>query len=314
MYSGFVKRRETNASDGTYPVRVALLTNILPNYRVALLERLQSMVSELQIFLSARTESNREAPVSWGSLDVCVQRSISWSRRFVNVHGFEDVTHTHIPIDTYWQLSRFKPDVIISGEFGARSIFAVLYRTFNKRSRVILWATLSQRTESTRGGLRNAVRHFLLRRVDHVFVNGADGEGYIRKMGFRGSVTAIPYVVENAAFATGSSSHLSSDTVTMFYAGQLIERKGLLAFYEALRFWSEANRDVQLELRIAGTGPLLPHLQAAALESSVPTAFLGHLGVDGLSREYGRASIYVFPTYADEWGVVVNAIARQSMS
>jgi glycosyltransferase involved in cell wall biosynthesis len=301
-----VPKYDTTVPKSALPVRVALLSNILPNYRVALLEQLQSMVTDLRIFISARTESNRGNPASWGSLDVCVQRSISWSRRFINVHGFEDITHTHVPVDTYLQLSRFHPDVIITGEFGARTIFVVLYGILHRRTKIILWATLSQRTENTRGSLRNSLRRWLLGHVHRVFVNGADGGQYIRKMGFTGPIVEVPYVVDNLAFGSGTREVSTDGSISLFYAGQLIERKGLMAFLQALGTWSHAHPEVHLQLRVAGTGPQLQQLQGLAKALGVPTKFIGHLEVDALAREYDRASIYVFPTYADEWGVVVN--------
>lgn len=287
------------------PVRVALLTNILLGYRVALFEALSVLVKDLKIFLSVRNESNRPGPVCWGTLKVQVQRSISWRERFRSVHGFDEEGTIHVPIDTLWELFRYRPDVIISGELGARTIFSAIYKIFFRRTKLIIWATLSQRTEETRGSFRQVLRRWLLRHSDGVFVNGQDGERYIRHLGFEGKITYVPYVIDNETFSK-ALRRSEGTRINLLYTGQLIERKGLCAFLKILLKWAEANPRTRIRLRVAGTGSELSRLEELAAQASFPIEFIGHLGLERLVKEYEEASISVFPTYADEWGVVVN--------
>ncbi|WP_263415268.1 glycosyltransferase family 4 protein [Terriglobus albidus] len=234
-----------------------------------------------------------------------MHRSISWRSRST-IHGYKDESYIHLPLGAYWQLSLYRPQVIITSEFGLRSISAVLYRLFHPESKVILWATLSQRTEAARNFVRRFVRRFILQNVDRVFVNGRDGEEYIRSMGFLGTVDHIPYVVDTRAFSSVRELKADSDVIALFHVGQLIERKGILEFCEILQVWCAAHPGMRLRVRLAGSGPLLSRLQELGRSSLVPIDFLGHLTLDSLVQEYCQASILVFPTYADEWGVVVN--------
>jgi hypothetical protein len=92
----------------------------------------------------------------------------------------------------------------------------------------------------------------------------------------------------------------------LLYAGQLIERKGLLPFTTALKRWAAKNPDRRIELTFAGDGPLREMLEAAAPPANLRFEFLGNVSYEDLPEVYAKAGVLVFPTLADTWGVVVN--------
>jgi glycosyltransferase involved in cell wall biosynthesis len=285
--------------------RVALLTNFLPHYRIPLLEALQSQVGQLRIFVSARMERDRDWRVHWGALDVVVQRSVSFTHTFRNAHGYRDSSQIHIPWDTFFRLLSFRPDAVISGEFGLRTAFSVLYRIAFPQARLILWATCSDHTEATRGRLRCALRKWLVRHVDGVFVNGAGGVRYLTAVGFAGPFFSVPYTIDNEAFA-GNSEVEEDGTLRLIYSGQLIERKGLHLFLPALDEWCRRHPDRSIRLGIAGDGPERTRIQLLAGAPNLRLEFLGSVSPERLPAVYHASSIFVFPTLGDEWGTVVN--------
>ena len=84
-----------------------------------------------------------------------------------------------IPYDTVPQLARSRPDVVVAGELGARTAQAAIYRRLFRRGKLVIWATLSERTEENRGLLRRCLRRILLRSADAVIVNGESGALYV---------------------------------------------------------------------------------------------------------------------------------------
>jgi glycosyltransferase involved in cell wall biosynthesis len=285
--------------------RVALLTNFLPHYRIPLLEALQSRVGQLRVFLSARMERDRDWRVHWGKLDVVVQRSLSFTHTFRNVHGYRDSSQIHIPWDTLLQLRRYRPDAIISGEFGLRTVFSVLYRIVSPQTRLILWATCSDHTEATRGTLRRFLRKWLVRHVDGIFLNGAGGARYVAALGFTGPTFPVPYTIDNAAFA-GRSDAENDGVLRLLYSGQMIERKGLHLFLPVLSEWCRRHPDRRIVLRIAGDGPERARLQSLPGAPNLRLEILGNVAPEKLPAVYHASSIFVFPTLGDEWGTVVN--------
>jgi glycosyltransferase involved in cell wall biosynthesis len=90
------------------------------------------------------------------------------------------------------------------------------------------------------------------------------------------------------------------------YAGQLIERKGLGPFLAVLAQWGENHPDRVIEFWLVGDGSLRGVLEETAMPANVSLRFVGKVSYIDLPRVYGQCGIFVFPTLADEWAVVVN--------
>ena len=287
--------------------RVALLANFIPPYRVPVLEALGKRIGQLKVFVSTSVEPNREWPVEWGHLDVAVQRTVTFTKRWRKAGTFADRGYVHVPIDTIAQLWRFKPDVVIAGELGARSCLAALYTTVRPPTRLILWATVSQITERDRGRLRRFIRPALLARADAVFVNGASGARYINGLGVPSDrIHVAPYTIDTSAFAAHSCDVPHDDVRRLLYVGLLVERKGAAGMLAALAAWGARHPNRTVEMRIAGHGPERERLAALAMPPNVRIEFLGGVPYERLPDVYRECDILVMPTLEDEWGVVVN--------
>lgn len=287
--------------------RVALLVNFIPPYRAPLYRALAACVGELRIAISTPMESNRPWPTDWSGLDVTVQRNLTHRATWRHPHGFSEPLSVHIPYDTLWLLARYRPRVIISGELGLRTLQAALYRTLAPRSRLIVWATLSEHSEQGRGRVREWLRRWILRRADAVLVNGESGARYISRFGVPPqALFRAPYTTEMTPFAAAPSHRAPSQAHRLFYAGQLVERKGLVSFLAVLARWGEQHPDRAVEFWLAGDGPLRAALQEATLPPNVTLRLLGNVAYEDLPQCYAHVGIYVLPTLADEWGVVVN--------
>jgi glycosyltransferase involved in cell wall biosynthesis len=288
-------------------LRVALLTNFIPPYRLSLLEALRSRLGHLRVFVSTPIETNRHWSPAWGDLDVVVQRTMTLRGRWTDPSGFRERTFVHLPVDTVRQLWRFRPDVVISGELGLRTGLAVLYRLLRPRSRLLIWATLSERTERGRGIMRSLIRPWLLARADGVLVNGGSGARYVAGLGVSNDrIRIVPYSVDAGAFQGAGAPRRFDRTQPLLFAGQLVERKGLLPFVAGLNRWAARHPDHAVELWLAGEGPQKPLLQQADVHPRVSIRFLGSVGYDELPALYAKARMFVLPTLADEWAVVVN--------
>lgn len=290
---------------GRFVGRVALLTNFIPPYRLRMLEMLSAAVRELHVFLSVYMEENRDWTPDWGSLHVTVQRNISFSRTFGSAMSYRERSLVHIPWNTIPQLVAYNPDVVISAEFGMRTLQAAVY-CFLFRKPLMVWATLSEMTERNRGRLRHGLRHILLRFVDHVLVNGSSGERYIRRFGFpKERIHVVPQASDNEAFE-GPITRNRSDMTRLLYTGQLIERKGLRHMHEALVRWCRAHPERFIRWTIVGSGPLRETVESWRGPLNYELEVLGPLPFASVAEQYHAADFYVFPTLADEWGLVVN--------
>jgi glycosyltransferase involved in cell wall biosynthesis len=197
--------------------------------------------------------------------------------------------------------------VIISGEMGPRTILASLYRQFNPACRLIIWATVSERTEAARNGRhRRALRRLLIGRVDGVLVNGASGRRYIEKLGMSANrITEMPYSMSLDQYSA-TPRHDPRSIRRLLIIGQLIERKGIVPWLEAANGWAETEKDQQIEIWLAGHGPLESRIANLPMASNIGLSLLGPVKYEALPNLYAQCGILVFPTLADEWGIVVN--------
>jgi glycosyltransferase involved in cell wall biosynthesis len=288
-------------------LRVVMLTNFVPPYRLPLYEALSDRLLRLVVLVSTPVESNRSWRPDTGRLDVRVQHTLSVRRSWRHPGGFSEPTHVHVPWDTMAQLRRLRPDVIVSGELGFRSLFAALHCMGRGRPKLVLWATLSERTEHGRGRLRHVLRAWLLRRANRVIVNGASGERYVQGFGVpRDRIDRIPYVASPAFGDAGTAPRAGAVLRHLLFAGQLTGRKGLVPFLEKLGEWSGTHPDREITLTVAGSGPAERALESFRSRGPLTIRLLGQQDPNELPALFAQADAFVFPTLADEWGVVVN--------
>jgi hypothetical protein len=190
---------------------------------------------------------------------------------------------------------------------GFRTLQTALYRKINPKTRFILWATLSEHTEQGRGKIRQWLRHWLLQQVDAVLVNGKSGLRYISLFSIpEEKIFTAPYTTDISTFASVPLQREPNAAFHLLYVGQLVERKGLVPFLLRLCCWAEAHPQSNLDFWLVGDGPLRPTIEQVSLPPNVSLRFLGNVAYADLPQVYAQAGILVFPTLADEWGLVVN--------
>ena len=286
-------------------MRVALLTNFVPPYRVSLFEALAGAVDRLLILTSTRMESNRPWSFEAGTLDVVVQRTLSLPQTQKG-GSFRDRVDVHVPLDTSERLRDFAPDAIVTGELGARTIAAIHFGSKHGVP-VVVWATLSERTERRRGRVRRLVRERLLRSAEHVLVNGRSGERYVRSFGVSPErITRVPYTTAMEPFLALPLERPDAGALRVLFVGGLTQRKAPLALLQAVQAVASPSRPI--ELTFVGDGPLRVDLEqrASATPSGLAVRFTGGVEYAALPAYYGEADVLAFPTLADEWGLVVN--------
>jgi glycosyltransferase involved in cell wall biosynthesis len=288
-------------------MRVALLTNFIAPYRVPVLEALRDRVGELRVFVSTRMEGDRNWVVNWGSLDVVVQRSFALKSRHRDMFGLTRRMEVHFPYDTPARLAEWKPDVVISGELGMRSLLAAAYCMWKPSVPLVIWATLSEHTEQAWGGVRRRLRQVILRRADAVLVNGESGGRYIRRFTRPGTrIVRVNQAVDGALFAAEPRQRPAEACTRVLYSGMLAKHKGVDLFAAQLADWARAHPDRMIEMWWLGDGPLRQQLEALPVPPNLSQRFCGAVQYGELPAFYAQCDALVLPSLRDEWGLVVN--------
>jgi glycosyltransferase involved in cell wall biosynthesis len=146
-----------------------------------------------------------------------------------------------------------------------------------------------------------------LARADTVVVNGASGARYIERFGFdRNRIFGVPYTALPHLFEQLPLTRSSVSAHRLIYVGQLIERKGLGPFIEALAAWAVQHPTRHVDFDLVGSGPLRAKLESLPTPPNLSLHFLGEHDYAALADNYASCGILAFPTLADEWGLVVN--------
>ena len=110
-------------------MRVALLISIPAPYRIPVYRDLAETPGwTLRIFASAESEFDRSWQVDAKDLDIVTPRSVAIRQRVSDRGiGVRRVVTRHLPIGLFSALCHFRPDVVIGGELGLRSLVALAY-------------------------------------------------------------------------------------------------------------------------------------------------------------------------------------------
>ena len=303
---GFSHRRNDRPNSAS-AARVVFLTNFLPPYRSPVLRSLSAHVLALKTFVSTKMEANRNWAADWDELDVDVQKCFTKKTLDKHPSGFTQETYVHLPYDTLLKLTKFRPDVVISGEMGARTIQAVLYRIAAPRSRLIIYADLSEHTELGRGRTRMLLRRWMVRHADAILVNGNSGARYVKSLGApETKIFRVPYATDTSLYAGAMAIKKRTQATKLLHVGQLIERKGIVLFLHRLSAWAVNNSGRQLELILVGDGPLRASIEAINTPTNLKVTLIIPMAYSEMPAIYAQADIFVLPTLADSWGLVVN--------
>ncbi|MDB5393551.1 MAG: glycosyltransferase [Rhodospirillales bacterium] len=288
-------------------IRTALLTNFVPPYRLPLLQALQDHVGELKIFVSTQMEGDRPWIPDSGTLVVVQQKTKTFTKVRQHPAGFRLQMFVHFPYDTLAQLWRYAPEVVISGEFGLRTLQAAIHRVLHPGSRLIVWATLSEETEKGWGFTRRILRRAILKIADGVICNGRSGARYIGSFGFPSHRTVIVnQPVDVDMFAALPLDRDPEIARRLVFSGRLIPAKAVVELQTALKKWAVANPTRKVEMVWLGDGELRVRLERAELPANFTQLFHGNMPYAALPAIYQNCGALILPSLMDEWGLVVN--------
>jgi len=176
----------------------------------------------------------------------------------------------------------------------------------SRRFRLIVQVRESENTAQSRGALRQWVRRALLPGVDDVFVNGRSGQDHVLSCGVHPDrISIVPSGTDTTVFGALTQRPHGEQELRLLYVGQLIPRKGLIPFAQALAH-AARHHSRAIKWTIAGRGPLEAELRGLPWPSNVRLEFIGPQPYRALPGTYANAHAFVMPSLSDEWGLVVN--------
>ncbi len=284
-------------------MRLALLTNRVPDYRVATFLALKRRVEHLTIILS-------EPSVAPGLDDSGIEIRVAPSLRIPAARrhdtGYLERYEIHVPYGVVAELRRARPDCVFAVEFGIRTAWAAWFRR-SAGTPLVIHADLSAHTERGRGRIRPLFRRALLRHADAILTNGASGTDYLCSLGVdHQRVSLLPYATDVQRFGPVRREPADGTVLRILYVGRLVELKGLEPWLAALGAVLEQQPAIRVRVTVAGDGDRRAALEQMPHPPNLALSFLGAVPYEALPRVYADADAFVMPSLGDTWGLVVN--------
>jgi glycosyltransferase involved in cell wall biosynthesis len=287
--------------------RVALLINYIRKDQEATFIEALRWLPNMTFLLSVLVEPQRDYAPELNQLDVRLQKTWTLKRKWKHESGFADDQHVHLPLDTFGRLRQLHPEVIVSYELGMRSLMSAAYRLIHRRSRLVLAVFVSEHTERSWTALRVQLRRKLLRIADIVTYHGSSGKRYLESLGVPTSkLRLLPYAAHPAMVYHGPTERVPSVRRRLLYVGQFTARKAPLRMLEVLSRWCRSHPDRVVEISMVGRGPLRDTIESGEYPANLEVTMVGSVAPTQMPAILAQHGVMVFPTLADEWGLVVD--------
>jgi glycosyltransferase involved in cell wall biosynthesis len=287
--------------------RVALLINYIRKDQEATFVEALRWIPNLTFLLSVLVEPQRDYDPELNRLDVRLQKTWTLRRKWRHKAGFTDDQHVHLPLDTLERLRQLQPDVIVSYELGMRSLMSAAYRLMHRRSRLVLAVFISEHTERSWSALRVRLRRALLRVADVVTYHGSSGKRYLESLEVPASkLRLLPYAAHPAMVYHGPTERTPAVRRRLLYVGQFTSRKAPLRMLEVLSRWCLAHPNRVVEISMVGRGPLRETIEMGEYPANLEVTMVGSVAPAQMPAILAHHGVMVFPTLADEWGLVVD--------
>jgi glycosyltransferase involved in cell wall biosynthesis len=310
--------RQAQRSTTPDALRVALLTNEVPPYRVPFFHELAITPGwDFRVFTCVDREVGRLWNVEQDlPFPTRQSYSLSYTRKIRHTDrvGFDETRQIHLPVGLVSDLTRFHPDIVISSEFGARTLIAGLCgRTYGGRVIVVYEGT--PHTERNISACQHWLRRSILRLSHGCCVNGRQGRDYLEEIGVPAErIFEIGQATDIDTFLArpeprdreAMREKLGVQGYCYLFCGALNPRKGA---DHLLRAWNQFSRKTRADatLLLFGDGTDRAQLEKyVADEGLTNVRFMGHVQRDQLPAVYQAADVFVLSTLEDCWPLAAN--------
>ena len=289
-------------------MKLAVMTNILPPYRVPLFARLAQQLDDCTVLLMAEQEENRQ----WKTGPVPFRTEIlpGWHAR---PKGAE--VSLHFNYGVMRRLRQINPDIVLSGGFAPAHLAAFLYckRT---RTRYVQWGEFTLRDGAQSSAVRRVLRRTMIRGADACIASSGEArEAFLHYGATSGMLLTIPMpneverihddVVAIKQTAEHADRRRGYPGPVLLSVGRLIDAKGCRQLFDLYGQVSEVRPDVSLVL--VGDGPDRAAYESLCRERGWPRVhFVGYVEPSSLSRYLALGDLFVFPTLSDTFGAVLS--------
>lgn len=278
-------------------LKIAIVTNEPPPYRVPIFNRIASMegVTSRVIFFAER-EPNRH----WNLPPLTFEHEYL-RERFITVKG----RYIHNNPDIFLALKRFSPQVIVNDGLNPTNLYAFVYAYLNNIPHVPL-TDGTDMSEQDLSKIHKWIRRMVYKRSKAFLYASLGGLRLYQGYGVNADDCFRSHLcIDNEAY---KSNDLQVEReYDLIFCGRMVKEKSpRFALEVATLVSKQLGRRVRM--LFVGSGEEEDQLKetAACITDFVDVHFHGFARQEELPALYRSARIFLFPTLRDVWGVVAN--------
>ncbi len=293
-------------------MKVQILTNMVAPYRNPFFAAIAKKV-DLDVCFNVLSEPGRNWKVDLDSLGyrhhILGEKGIEYKRTREDLE-YTETRSIHWGGGAYKELQRNAPEYIVSLEFGARSILALVYGAL-KRVPVLLWWEGTLHTEKEVSFIKRLLRRLMVKRFSGYWVNGKESANYVRTLGGSHNIQEHMTGVDTNGFYQSYITNLPTRDamreelglkgVCFLYSGSLSGRKGMREYIAAIKGFVK-GLDSDVTFLFVGGGEYQDEIEAlSSLSGYLNIVCTGFVQQSDLPKYYTVADIFVLPTLDDNW-------------
>lgn len=310
MRNRILRRRkgEINGPNQLSFPKTALITEIAAPYRTGFLNHLGEILGDsVRVFFYGETERRRNWRLDKNlRINYEVVPGLLFQFRHGHPYFFNPCL---LPA-----IQRFDPKVIVLGGYAHPTAPLVLMYARATRRKAILWSESTLFDDRPRTWIRETYKRWFVGLCHGFFVPGQAGREYALSLGASpGMVFGMPNATDLDPYdrAVLSARLRGEERRAILFVGRISRGKGVWDLLEAYGRLSEARRP---PMWLIGDGPDRGAVEKFVHASGwVAVKVLGPLLPEELPRFYAEAGIFVFPSYGEPWGMVLNEAAASGL-
>lgn len=294
-------------------LRVLLITNAPTPYRIPLFNAMDKMFFKngfaLKVLFCASGYARRkwENPLREANFEYSILRSLKIR--------LDKEAYILLPINLFKFLLKEKPALVISAGFSTATIFVYLFYLITKRPYIIWSGEVEGGHQSV---IRSSMRKILANKASAFVAYGTRAGKYLESLNCKKPIFYGWNTVDTAYFSRKAKDlkaqkdriikefQLSQDKIHILGVSYLVKRKGFENLLKALETIRKNNKNFSLHL--IGDGPEREKLEGLVKEFHLNdhVRFWGYNQKEELPKFLAISDIFVFPSFIDIWGLVLN--------
>jgi len=291
-------------------MKVALIINTISPYRVSLFNYIHKQSNfDVKVFMLARNEKNREWEVTEDRIKFNYEILPGW-------HFFiqsKEVT-IHLNRGIFKIFCEYNPDIVITSGYDSLAYWQVFLYCKILGKNFIIWNGSNLLTTKSKGGTRGKLKHIIIKNASGCIAYGTKAKEYLEYFGANSGCIYISRntvdmsYFRNKIFQYRNSVNFRKERqrypkYLLLYVGRLTKGKDIIRILKLLNNLS----DPDVGFIIVGSGPEEKKLKTYCIQNKIQNViFEGFYQQDKLYKYYALADIFIFPSFYDIWGLVIN--------